>query len=139
MDTITELLTPARTIAVVGLSNDPTRPSYDVSAYMQAQGYRIIPINPAVPEVLGERAYPTLAAVPDFIEIDIVNIFRRSEFVAAVVEQAIARKAAHPTQVRAIWMQLDVVDEVAAAKARAAGIEVVMDRCILIEHRACKK
>ena len=139
MDIITELLTVAHTIAVVGLSNDPTRPSYDVSAYMQAQGYRIIPINPAVPEVLGEKAYPTLAAVPDFIEIDIVNIFRRSEFVAAVVDQAIARKAAHPSHIRAIWMQLDVIDEVAAANARAAGIQVVMDRCILIEHRARRK
>jgi uncharacterized protein len=127
-DPITELLRKSKTIAVVGLSNNPVRPSYGVSAYMQSQGYRIIPVNPRVRESLGEKAYPALLDVPE--EVDIVNIFRRPEFVEEVVDQAIRLK------IPAIWMQQDVVHESAAKKARNAGIFVVMDRCILVEHRA---
>ncbi len=126
-DPITELLRGAKNIAVVGLSNSPLRPSHGVSAYMQSHGYRIIPVNPNIKESLGERAYGALLEVPD--RIDIVNIFRRSEFVEEVVDQAIQLK------VPAIWMQEDVVHQRAAEKARKAGILVVMDRCILKEHR----
>jgi predicted CoA-binding protein len=127
-DPITELLGQARTIAVVGLSDNPMRPSYGVSAYMQSQGYRIIPVNPQIESCLGEKGYASLLDVPE--KIDIVNIFRRPEFVEEVVDQAIQ------LQVPAIWMQEDVVHEKAAEKARRAGIFVVMDRCILKEHRA---
>jgi predicted CoA-binding protein len=127
-DPIAELLKRARTIAVVGLSNNPMRPSHGVSAYMQTHGYRVIPVNPNISSSLGEKAYPSLLEVPD--QIDIVNIFRRPEFVTEAVDQAIQLK------VPAIWMQEDVIHEVAAEKARQAGIFVVMDRCILKEHRA---
>ena len=124
---IEEMLRTCRTIAVVGLSHKRFRPSYGVSEYMQSAGYRIIPVNPHEREVLGEQSYPTLDDVPDNVEI--VNIFRRSEFVPEVVEAAIRKGA------RAIWMQEGVVHEQAAARARAAGLDVVMDRCILKEHR----
>lgn len=127
-DPISEILKHARNIAVVGLSNSPLRPSHGVSAYMQTQGYHIIPVNPRIEESLGQQAYPSLMKVPE--KIDIVNIFRRSDAVAEVVDQAIELKV--PT----IWMQEGVIDEKAAAKARAAGIFVVMDLCILKEHRA---
>ena len=127
-DPITELLTRAKTIAVVGLSNSPMRPSHGVSAYMQTHGYRIIPVNPGIQESLGEKSYASLLDVPE--KIDIVNIFRRPEFVEEVVDQAIQLK------VPAIWMQEDVIHERAAEKARQSGIFVVMDRCILKEHRA---
>ena len=127
-DPVTELLRRARTIAVVGLSDDPLRPSHGVAAYLQSQGYRIIPVNPQIESCLGETAYASLLEVPE--KIDIVNIFRRSEFVEEVVDQAIQLK------VPAIWMQEDVIHEKAAEKARKAGIFVVMDRCILQEHRA---
>ena len=130
-DPIGELLKKSRTIAVVGLSNKPLRPSYGVSLYMQQQGYRIVPVNPKLGSVLGERAYPSLQDVPE--KIDLVNIFRRSEFVPEIVDQAIALK------VPAIWMQEEVVHEAAAAKARQAGIFVVMDLCILKEHRARRR
>jgi uncharacterized protein len=127
-DPIAELLRTSKIIAVVGLSDNPMRPSHGVSAYMQSQGYRIIPVNPRIRECLGERAYPALLDVPE--KIDIVNIFRRPEFVEQVVDQAIGLK------VPAIWMQQDVIHEKAAEKARKVGILVVMDRCILVEHRA---
>lgn len=127
-DPVTELLKRARVIAVVGLSDNPMRPSYGVTAYMQSQGYRIVPVNPQLESCLGEKAYPTLLEVPE--KIDIVNIFRRPEFVEEIVDQAIQLK------VPAIWMQEDVVHEKAAEKARSAGIFVVMDRCILKDHRA---
>ncbi len=123
---IAELLKSAKTIAVVGLSDDPMRASYDVSEYMQSQGYRIIPVNPEIRESLGEKAYPTLSEVPE--KIDIVNVFRRPEFVPEVVDEAIRVGAP------AIWMQEGVVHEAAAEKARQAGTFVVMDRCILKEH-----
>ena len=127
MASIRELLGTARVIAVVGLSSKKSRPSFGVSQYMQRAGYRIIPVNPAETEVLGEKAYPSLDAVPE--KIDIVDIFRRSEFVAEIVDQAIQ------AGVLAVWMQEGVVHEDAAAKARAAGLTVVMDRCILKEHQ----
>ena len=127
-DPIADLLKRAKTIAVVGLSNSPLRPSHGVSAYMQTHGYHIIPVNPEIKEALGEKAYASLPDVPE--KIDIVNIFRRPEFVEEVVDQAIQLK------VPAIWMQEEVVHERAADKARKAGIFVVMDRCILKEHKA---
>ena len=129
--TISELLRTGRTIAVVGLSNRRTRPSYSVSEYMQAQGYRIIPVNPLVTEVLGETAYPRLEDVPD--HVDIVDIFRRSEFVPDIVESAIRVGAG------AVWMQEGVIHEEAARRAREARLMVVMDRCILKEHRKLGK
>jgi uncharacterized protein len=127
-DPIAELLKHAKTIAVVGLSSNPFRPSHGVSAYMQTHGYRIIPVNPNIEECLGEMAYASLLDVPE--KIDIVNIFRRPEFVEEIVDQAIQLK------VPAIWMQEDVIHQKAAEKARKAGISVVMDLCILKEHRA---
>ena len=127
-DPVTELLSHSRTIAVVGLSDNPLRPSHGVSAYMQSQGYRIIPVNPQIESSLGEKAYISLLDVPG--KIDIVNIFRRPEFVEEVVDQAIQLR------VPAIWMQEDVIHEKAAEKARRAGLFVVMDRCILKDHRA---
>lgn len=127
-DEIGQLLKKAKTIAVVGLSDSPLRPSYGVSAYMQSQGYRIIPVNPVIRGALGEKAVASLADVKE--KIDIVDVFRRSEFVPAVVDEAIR------LQVPAIWMQEGVIHEEAAEKARKAGIFVVMDRCILKEHRA---
>src|SRR6202040_2866344 len=122
-DPITDLLKRSRTIAVVGLSNSPLRPSHGVSAYMQSHGYRIIPVNPKIRGSLGEKAYASLLEVPE--KIDVVNIFRRPEFVEEIVDQAIQLK------VPAIWMQEGVVHEAAAQKARQAGILVIMDRCIL--------
>jgi predicted CoA-binding protein len=127
-DQIGELLKRSKTIAVVGLSDSPLRPSYGVSAYMQSHGYRIIPVNPSIRGALGEKAVSSLAEVPE--KIDIVDVFRRSEFVPEVVEEAIRLK------IPAIWLQEGVVHEEAAEKARKAGIFVVMDRCILKEHRA---
>jgi uncharacterized protein len=127
-DPIADLLHQSRTIAVVGLSNNPLRPSHGVSAYMQSHGYRIIPVNPRIRGSLGEKAYPSLLDVPE--KIDIVNIFRRPEFVEEAVDQAIQ------LQVPAIWMQEGIIHERAAEKARKEGILVVMDRCILQEHRA---
>ena len=127
-DPIAELLQRTKTIAVVGLSSNPLRPSHGVSAYMQSHGYRIIPVNPNITECLGEKAYASLLDVPE--KIDIVDVFRRSEFIEEVVDQAIQLK------VPAVWMQEDVIHEKAAEKAREAGVFVVMDRCILKEHRA---
>jgi uncharacterized protein len=127
MRRIAEILQAARVIAVVGLSNKRHRPSYGVTEYMQRAGYRIVPVNPQETEVLGERCYPNLDAVPE--AIDIVDIFRRSEFVPEIVEAAIRKGA------KAIWMQEDVVHEDAARRAAEAGLDVVMDRCILKEHR----
>ena len=124
---ITQLLRSAKTIAVVGLSSKPWRPRFGVSEYMQSRGYQIIPVNPNVEETLGRHAYQKLEDVPG--KIDIVNIFRRSQFVGPLVDAAIRLGA------RAVWMQEGVVDENAAARAEAAGLGVVMDRCILKDHR----
>lgn len=130
-DPIAELLKRAKTIAVVGLSDSPMRPSHDVSAYMQDAGYKIIPVNPQIVEALGEQSYPSLLDIPREISqrIDVVDVFRRSEYVDEIVDQVIQLK------IPALWLQEDVVNEVAAEKARRAGIFVVMDRCILKEHR----
>jgi predicted CoA-binding protein len=127
-DPIRDLLSKVKTIAVVGLSDSPFRPSHGVAAYMQSQGYKIIPVNPQVPEALGETSYPSLLDVPE--TIDLVDVFRRPEFVDEIVEQAIQLK------IPAIWLQEDVINERAAERARQAEIFVVMDRCILKEHRA---
>jgi len=127
-DAIADLLKRSKTIAVVGLSDSPLRPSHGVSAYMQSNGYHIIPVNPEIKDALGEEAYASLLDVPE--KIDIVNIFRRPEFVEEVVDQAIQLK------VPAIWMQEEVIHEKAAEKARQAGIFVIMDQCILKEHKA---
>lgn len=125
--TIEKILRQSRTIAVVGLSSDPFRPSHGVAQYMQSAGYRIIPVNPNKTEVLGEKAYASLEEVPE--KIDIVDIFRRSEFVPPVVESAIQVGA------KAVWMQEGVIHQQAARRAQESGIAVVMDRCILKEHR----
>jgi predicted CoA-binding protein len=122
-----QILKNAETIAVVGLSSNRARPSYGVSEYMQAVGYRIIPVNPAETEILGEKVYATLDEIP--VPVDIVDIFRRSEFVPEIVDAAIRIGA------KCVWMQEGVVHEEAAAKARAAGLDVVMDHCILKAHR----
>ena len=127
MPQIGELLKTARVIAVVGLSSRKHRPSFGVSEYMQRAGYRIIPINPNESSILGEKAYASIEDVPE--KIDIVDIFRRSEFVPEIVEQAIRAGAG------AVWMQEGVIHEEAAARAQAAGLTVVMDRCILKEHQ----
>jgi predicted CoA-binding protein len=127
MNQIAEILRTAQTIAVVGLSGKRYRPSYGVTEYMQRSGYRIIPVNPYETEILGERCYPSLDEVPG--EIDIVDIFRRSEFVPDIVEAAIRRHA------KAIWMQEGVSHEAAAKRATEAGLLVLMDRCILKDHR----
>lgn len=124
---IEDLLKRAKTIAVVGLSSNPMRASHGVSAYLQEQGYRIIPVNPQEEFVLGEKSYASLLDVPE--KIDIVDVFRRPEFVPEIVDQAIQIKAP------AIWLQEDVIHEAAAKKARQAGLFVVMDLCILKEHR----
>ncbi len=126
-DPITEILKTPKTIAVVGLSSNPMRPSYGVTEYMQAAGYRIIPVNPNETEVLGEKSYARLEDVPE--KIDIVDIFRRAEEVPRVVESAIRVGA------KVVWMQLGIESEEAAEKARAAGLVVIEDACILIEHR----
>jgi predicted CoA-binding protein len=126
-DEIGELLKRTKTIAVVGLSDSPLRPSYGVSAYMQSHGYKIIPVNPSIKGSLGEKAVASLAEVEE--KIDMVDVFRRSEYVPDLVDEAIRLK------VPAIWLQEDVIHEEAAEKARKAGIVVVMDKCILKEHR----
>ena len=126
-DPIRELLLGAKTIAVVGLSDSPLRPSHGVSAYMQAHGYKIIPVNPKISEALGEKSHASLLDVPG--KIDVVNIFRRPEFVEEIVDQAIQLK------IPAVWMQEGVVHENAAEKARKVGMFVAMDLCILKEHR----
>ncbi len=122
---ITDLLKTAKTIAVVGLSSDPMRPSFGVSRFLQRQGYRIIPVNPNETEVLGERAYASVRDIPD--QVDIVDIFRRPARVPEVIDQALEKGIRH------IWMQEGVVNEEAAKKAEQAGMSVVMDRCILKE------
>ncbi|MDQ7849287.1 MAG: CoA-binding protein [Armatimonadota bacterium] len=127
---VQQILKQARTIAVVGLSDRPHRDSYQVAAYLQQQGYRIIPVNPRVKEVLGEKAYPNLREVPE--PVDVVQIFRRSEEVPPVVEDAIAIGA------RVVWMQSGIVNEEAAARAAAAGLRVVMNACMRSAHRTLR-
>jgi len=123
------LLREVRTIAVVGLSPDPTRPSHGVARYLQRAGYRIVPVNPKHATILGEQSYPTLAAAARDSAIDVVDVFRRSEYAGAVVDEAI------PLRPRLIWLQQGIVDEAAAARAEAAGIPCVMDRCLAVDHQ----
>ncbi len=126
---ISQILNTCRTIAVVGLSPKPHRASFDVSRYMQAAGYRIIPVNPNATEVLGEKAYATLRDAARHEKIDLVNCFRNSEDIPPIVEDAIAIGA------KAVWMQLGVSNSAAAARAEAAGLLVVQDKCLKIDHR----
>ena len=122
--------TSPRTLAVIGLSDDPSKPSHSVSAYMQQHGYRLLPVNPAISEVLGERSYPSLSDLP--IKPDVVNVFRLPKFIPAIVDEMIA------LGLKNLWVQLGIVNLEAATRAEQAGIHVVMDRCILIEHRRHK-
>ena len=130
-EAIKKILDETKTIAVVGLSSDSSRPSYGVSSYMQSMGYRVIPVNPSETQVLGEKVYPSLSDVPE--RIDLVNIFRRSEEAGKHVDEAISVGA------RAVWLQEGVIDHNAAMKAVSAGLAVVMDRCILKEHMHRKR
>lgn len=127
---VERILRTTKTIAVVGLSDKPDRESYEIASYLQQQGYRIIPVNPRITETLGERAYPDLRAVPE--RVDVVQIFRRSEDVPPVVEDAIAIGAP------VVWMQSGIVHEEAAARAESAGLVVVMDACLRSAHRALR-
>jgi predicted CoA-binding protein len=127
-DTARTILESFRTWAVVGLSPSKSRPSHGVARFLQGHGYRVIPVNPAAPDtVLGERVYPSLGAVPAEEGVEVVDVFRRPSEAGRHVEEAIAIGA------RAVWMQLGVRDEAAAARARAAGLLVVMDRCPAVE------
>ena len=127
MRTAEDILSEGRTIAVVGLSPRPERDSHLVAKYLKEQGYRIIPVNPMVDEVLGEKSYPDLKAIPE--RVDVVDVFRKAKDVLPIVDQAIDIGAS------AVWMQLGIVNEAAAARAREAGLGVVMDLCMLIEHK----
>ena len=126
---MTHILAHCRTVAVVGLSPKPHRDSYAVSRYMQAQGWRIVPINPNASNILGETAYPTLTEAAQHHRIDLVNVFRNSANVPPVVDEAIAIGA------QAVWLQMGVVHDVAVDKARATGMKVVQDKCLMVEHR----
>jgi hypothetical protein len=125
--TIQKLLNTVKTIAVVGLSSHPYKPAHYVPAYLKSHGYRIIPVNPYLEQALGEKAYPDLASVPE--SVDLVLLFRPSQDVYPLVEQAIQIGAG------AVWMQLGIADEKSATLARAAGLEVVMDACMMVEHK----
>jgi len=127
-----EVLGTARTIAVVGLSDKPDRDSNEVARYLQSQGYRIVPVNPMLAEVLGEKSYPSLTAIPPEVKVDIVDVFRRSDQVPPIVDEAIARGD------RVVWMQLGVEHPAAAAKARSAGLTVFENLCIMVQHRRLK-
>ena len=131
MSTEEEILNSCRTIAVLGLSPNPERPSHRVAGYLKEHGYRIIPVNPLVKEILGEPSYPDLASVPELV--DVVDIFRRSEEVMDIVEEAIKIGA------KAVWMQEGVINEQASARAREAGLLVVMDKCMHKEHQRLKR
>ena len=124
---IKNILEESKTVAVVGLSPNEERDSHRVAKYLQSQGYRIIPVNPKADEILGERSYPDLVSIAE--PIDVVDVFRRSEAVPEIVEEAIKVGA------RTVWMQEGVIHKEAAARAREAGLQVVMDRCMMIEHR----
>ncbi len=126
-----EILNSSRVVAVVGLSAKPDRPSYRVASYLKGNGYKIIPVNPGEAEILGEVCYPDLSSIPE--PVDVVDIFRRAEEVPAIVEEAIKIGA------KVVWMQEGVINEEAAARAREAGLAVVMDRCMLKEHRKLQK
>ena len=131
MSTEEEVLNSSRVIAVVGLSAKPDRPSYRVASYLKENGYKIIPVNPGEEEILGNVCYPDLVSIPE--PVDVVDIFRRSEEVPAIVEEAIKIGA------KVVWMQEGVINEEAAARAEKAGLVVVMDRCMLKEHQKLQK
>ena len=135
-DKIKEILATCKTIAVVGLSREPDKESYIVSAYMQKHGFRIIPVNPFADEVLGEKSYKSLTAIPAKLQksIDIVDIFRKADDVPPVVEQALKLREKHGKPC-VVWMQLEIVNEKAAAVARNAGLTVIMDKCIMQQHK----
>ncbi len=128
MNVIREIFKECHTVAVVGLSSSPERASYQVAAYLKSVGYRVIPVNPKEEEVLGEKTYPSLSAIPE--KIDVVDVFRRAEYAPQIVDEAIRIGA------RAVWMQMGIVNEEAADKARQAGLSVVMDACMMREHHA---
>ena len=125
----------SKTIAVVGLSNNPDRPSYDVANYLKSHGYRIVPVNPTIAEVLGEKSYKSLRDLPDQLrrEIEVVDIFRRPEEIPPIVAEAVQLHMSSSNP-KVVWMQLGIVNESAAQTARQAGMDVVMDRCMKIEH-----
>ncbi len=126
-ETIQAILRESKTIAVVGLSPDPGRPSHDVARYMQAQGYRIVPVNPVISEALGEKSYATLSDIP--FPVDLVDVFRRSEFVPAIAEEAVKVGA------KALWLQLNVISPEGEETAERGGLRVVVDRCLKVEHQ----
>jgi len=126
-DTISSIIKNSKVIAVVGLSDKPDRPSFSVASYLKGKGYKIIPVNPTRDEILGEKSYPDLVSIPE--QVDVVDVFRKSEAVGPIVDEAIKIKA------KAIWFQLGVINIEAARKASNAGLKVVMDRCLLVEHR----
>lgn len=126
-ETIRAILRESKTIAVVGLSPDPGRPSHDVARYMQAQGYRIVPVNPVISEALGEKSYPTLRDIP--FPVDLVDVFRRSEFVLPIAEDAVKIGA------KALWLQLNVISPEGEETAERGGLRVVVDRCLKVEHQ----
>lgn len=122
-----EILQEAKTIAIVGLSSNPARDSHQIGAYLQRHGYRIVPVNPNEREVLGETSYPTLTAIP--FPVDIVDVFRRSDAVSPIAEEAVQIGA------KALWLQLGVINQQGAEIGERGGLKVVMDRCIMVEHR----
>ncbi|MGA8276339.1 MAG: CoA-binding protein [Thermoplasmata archaeon] len=128
-DVLRRALSEARTVAVVGLSDKPERDSNQVARYLRGQGYRVVPVNPVLSEVLGERSYPRIAAIPPDLPVDVVDIFRRSEEVPAIMDEAIARK------VPVVWMQLGISNEEAATSGRQAGLVVVENSCLMTQHR----
>lgn len=129
-ETLRQLLREARTIAVVGLSPRPNRPSHAVARYLQGSGYQIVPVNPGHRAILGEKSYPTLSAAAAEHAIDVVDVFRRSELVGPIVDEALRVRP------RLIWLQVGVLDETAPERAATAGIPLVMDRCLMVDHRA---
>ena len=131
-EALRDILDTSRTVAVVGLSPTATRPSHGVARYLREAGYRIVPVNPGHSTVLGEKSYPTLTAASADHAIDVVDVFRRSEFVGPIVDEAIGLRS----RPRLIWLQMGVVDEAARARAQTAGIPCVMDRCLMVDHRA---
>lgn len=138
-DTITEILNKYRTVAIVGLSRDASKDSNRVASYLQKQGYKIVPVNPTVDEVLGEKSYKSLLDIPDEVQktIEVVDIFRLSADVPPIIEQAVKIKELHDKPY-VVWMQLGIINEQAAATAREAGLQVVMNRCMMQEHKKLK-
>lgn len=130
MDPIAQVLKESKTIAVVGASNNPTRPSYEVAQYLQEQGFKIIPVNPTLSNLFGEKSYPDVASIPE--PIDVVDIFRNPDAVPEIVEQAIEKKA------KVVWMQPGAENMTAAERAQEAGLTVIMGVCMMKEHRVLK-